>query len=128
MDMSPPPSEDYLAVITQLMAEKDRLVTEKDELVVSKDRLWREMHQIIQEKNERIEELFERCTSGNPRPRDDSEIQAFRDEARRLGRRNLELEKALRDALETDDDTGEDGTEINSSSAVVLKNFGNITR
>jgi len=39
MDMSPIPSDDYLAVITQLMAEKDRLVTEKDELVVSKDRL-----------------------------------------------------------------------------------------
>lgn len=128
MDMSPPPSEDYLDVITQLMAEKDRLVTEKDELVVSKDRLWREMHQIIQEKNERIEELFARCTTANPRPGDASEAQVLREEVRRLGRRNLELEKALQDALDTDDDVGEDGMDTSSSSAMILKNFGNITK
>lgn len=124
MDMSPPPSEDYLDVITQLMAEKDRLVTEKDELLVSKDRLWRDMHQIIQEKNERIEEPFARCASAYPRPRDGSETQVLREEVRRLGRRNLELEKALHDALETDDDAGEDSMDITSPSAVVLKKFG----
>ena len=41
---------EYLTVISQLMAEKDRLITEKDELVVSKDRLWREMYQMLNEK------------------------------------------------------------------------------
>ena len=100
METPTPPSDDYLAVIAQLLAEKDRLVTEKDELVVSKDRLWREMHQIIQEKNERIEELFASS-------RDNLEIQALRAEVLGLKRRNLALEKALRKALETDD-TGED--------------------
>lgn len=128
MDASPPPSEDYLDVITQLMAEKDRLVTEKDELVVSKDRLWREMHQIIQEKNERIEELFASCTTANPGPCDGSETQVLREEVRRLGRRNLELEKALQNALETDDDVGEDSMDTSSSSAMVLKNFGDVTK
>lgn len=125
--MSPPPGEDYLAVITQLMAEKDRLVTKKDELVVSKDRLWREMHQIVQEKNKRIEELFARCTTVDLRPRDNSETQLLRNEVRRLGRRNLELEKALRDALETEDDNGEDSMVASSSSAMLHKGFGDVT-
>jgi len=128
MDTSPPPSDDYLAIITQLMAEKDRLVTEKDELVVSKDRLWREMHQIIQEKNERIEELFARCTTAYPRPGDGSEAQVLREEVRRLERRNLDLEKALQDALETDDDGGKDSMDTSSTSAMVLKNFGDVTK
>lgn len=128
MDTSPPPSEDCLAVITQLMAEKDRLVTEKDELVVSKDRLWREMHQVIQEKNERIEELFARCTTMNSRPRDDSEIQVLRNEVRQLRHRNLELERALRDTLETEDGNGEDGMNASSSSAMIFKNFGDMTK
>jgi hypothetical protein len=109
MDISPPPSDDYLAAITQLIAEKDRLVIEKDELVVSKDRLWREMHQIIQEKNERIEELFARCTTVNSHSHD-SEVQALRDEVLSLARRNSELEEALRDALETDDEIGDLGS------------------
>lgn len=128
MDTSPPPSEDYLAVITQLMAKKDRLVTEKDELVVSKDRLWREMHYIIQEKNERIEELFARCTTANTHSRDDSEIQVLRNEVRRLGHRNLELEKALREALEMEDDIVEGCMDARSSSAMVSQNFGDITK
>jgi len=104
MDISPPPSDDYLAAINQLIAEKDRLVIEKDELVVSKDRLWREMHQIIQEKNERIEELFARCTSLRPH---DSEVHTLRNEVLSLARRNSELEEALRNALETDDEIGD---------------------
>jgi hypothetical protein len=78
--MSASSSEDYLAVITQLMAEKDRLVTEKDELVVSKDRLWREMHQIIQEKNECIEQLFARCTGDKHHLQSDWEAQELRAE------------------------------------------------
>lgn len=128
INTSPPPSEDYLAVITQLMAEKDRLVTEKDELVISKDRLWREMHHIIQEKNERIEELFARCTTGNARPRDDSEVQVLRNEVRQLGHRNQELEKALREALQMEGDIGEDRMDASSSSAMILNSFSDVTK
>jgi predicted RNase H-like nuclease (RuvC/YqgF family) len=103
-------------------------LSEKDELVVYQDRLWREMHQIIQEKNERIEELFARCTTANPRPRDESEIQVLRNEVRRMGHRNQELEKALREALEMEDDIGEDHMDVGSSSAMILNNFGDVTK
>jgi hypothetical protein len=106
MEMSPPPGEDYLAVITQLMTEKHRLVMEKDELVVSKDRLWREMHMIVQEKNKRVEELFARCTSMGSSSHDGSDIQLLRNEVCWLGHRNLELQNTLRDALETEDNNG----------------------
>jgi hypothetical protein len=126
--MSASSSEDYLAIITQLMAEKDRLVTEKDELVVSKDRLWREMHQIIQEKNERIEQLFARCTGDKHHTQNDWEAQELRAEVLRLERRNRDLEKALRDAVETDEGSGENSMDTSGSSALAHQTSGESTR
>jgi hypothetical protein len=121
-------SEDYLAIITQLMAEKDRLVTEKDELAVSKDRLWREMHQIIQEKNERIEQLFARCTGDEHHLQSDWEAKELRAEVIRLERRNRDLEKALRDAVETDEDSGGNSMNTSSSSALAHQSSGEFTK
>lgn len=97
---------EYFAIISQLMAEKDRLITEKDELVVSKDRLWREMYQMLQEKNQRTADLSDQQTSDDSQ--DKLEIQQLCGEVSFLKRRNRELEHALRDALETDRDC-EDG-------------------
>jgi HD superfamily phosphohydrolase len=126
--MSASTSEDYLAIITQLMAEKDRLITEKDELVVSKDRLWREMHQIIQEKNERIEQLFARWTTDKDRPENDWEAQGLRAEVLHLERRNRDLEKALRDAVETDEESGGNSMDTNSFSALAHLSSDGITK
>jgi hypothetical protein len=126
--MSASSSEEYLAIITQLMAEKDRLVTEKDELVVSKDRLWREMHQIIQEKNERIEQLFARYTRDKHHAQSDWEAQELRAEVLRLERRNRNLEKAFRDALETDEDSGANSMDTSSSSALAHQSSDYITK
>jgi hypothetical protein len=95
---------EYFVIISQLMAEKDRLIMEKDELVVSKDRLWREMHQIIQEKSELTGHTLHRRTATSHPNQDDLEIQRLREENKGLKRRNRELERALRDALEVDED------------------------
>jgi hypothetical protein len=126
--MSAPSNEDYLTIITQLMAEKDRLVTEKDELVVSKDRLWRGMHQVIQEKNERIEQLFARCTGDKHQVQNDWEAQELRAEVLRLERRNGDLEKALRDAVETDEDSGENSMDTSGSSMLAHLSSDSITK
>lgn len=104
-------SEEYLAIISQLMAEKDRLIMEKDELVVSKDRLWREMYQILQERSELPRTTLHRRTITSHANQDHSEVQRLRQENKGLKRRNLELEQALRDALEVEDDFEEEHTE-----------------
>lgn len=98
---------EYFAIISQLMAEKDRLITEKDELVISKDRLWREMYQMLKEKNERTAELHDQRTGITRTSQDQLEIQRLRERVSDLERRNRELEQALRDALETDADCEE---------------------
>lgn len=98
---------DYFAIISQLMAEKDRLITEKDELVVSKDRLWREMYQMLQEKNEHTAGLPDQQKGISRTRQDQLEIQRLRGRVGDLERRNRELEQALRDALETDADCEE---------------------
>lgn len=105
---------EYYAIISQLMAEKDRLITEKDELVVSKDRLWREMYQMLQEKNGGTRDLSEQRLSAN---REQLENQRLCGEVSNLKRRNRELELALRDALETDEDC-EDGS-VNNEGIII---------
>lgn len=94
------------------MAEKDRLIMEKDELVVSKDRLWREMYQILQEKSELPGTTLHPRTATSHHNRDHSEVQQLREENKGLKRRNQELEQALRDALEVEDDFEEEYTEV----------------
>ena len=107
-------SGEYLTIISQLMAGKDRLIMEEDELVVSKDRLWREMYQILQEKNELPGiTLHQRTATSHPN-RDHSEVQPLREGNKGLKRRNQELEQALRDALEVEDDFEEEHTEVDS--------------
>lgn len=101
-NMATPNGGEYLAIISQLMAEKDRLVTEKDELVVSKDRLWREMYQMLQEKDGSTGNTSHRGTATSHPNRDHLEVQRMREENKSLQRRNRELEQALRDALEVD--------------------------
>jgi hypothetical protein len=95
---------EYFMSISQLMAEKDCLITGKDELVVSKDRLWRELHQIIQEKSELMGNTLHRGKATNNSNWDHLEFQRLREENEVLKRRNRELEQALRDALEVDED------------------------
>ena len=107
-------SGEYLAIISQLMAEKDRLIMEKDELVVSKDRLWREMYQILQEKNELPGIKLHQGTATSHSNRDHSEVQQLREENKGLKRRTQELEQALHDALEVEDDFEEEHTEVDS--------------
>jgi hypothetical protein len=113
-DMAAPNSGEYLVIISQLMAEKDRLITEKDELVVSKDRLWREMYQIVQEKSELMGNTLHRRTATDQSSRDHLEVQRLREENKGLKRRNQELEKALRAALEADEDFNEEPLEYDS--------------
>jgi hypothetical protein len=110
--------EDCLLTIRTLMAEKDRLIMEKDEIVSLKDRLWREMHQMLQDKNERIEELFAKCTALDHPTHEGAENQALREELRRLQKSHHYLEKALRDALETDGENSDEDMEANSPSAL----------
>jgi hypothetical protein len=109
--MSSCPDEDCQLTIRQLMAEKDRLIMEKDEIVNEKDRLWREMHQMLQDKNERIEELFARCTAVDQPTHEGAENQALREENRRLQLRQHDLEEALREALETDEENSDEDME-----------------
>jgi hypothetical protein len=119
-NMSSCPDEDCQLTIRQLMAEKDRLIMEKDEIVNSKDRLWREMHQMLQDKNERIEELFARCTAADQTTHEGAENQRLREEVRRLQIRQHDLEEALREALETDEENSDEEdmeTEIPSALA-----------
>jgi hypothetical protein len=116
---------EYLTVISQLMAEKDRLITEKDELVVSKDRLWREMYQMLNEKNGCTQDLSEKRLATN---RDQLENQRLRMEVSNLKRRNKELELALRDALEADEDY-EDGSLGNDGIGISAEGrFGALQR
>ena len=105
------------------MAEKDRLIMDKDEIVSSKDRLWREMHQMLQEKNERIEELFAKCTAVGHFTNDGTENQALREEVRRLQYRQRELEEALRESLETDEENSDDNMETDSPSELAEDSF-----
>lgn len=97
-------SGEHYAIISQLMTEKDRLITEKDELVVSKDRLWREMHQILEAKSERTESSCRPRAGASRSSESQLELQRLREENSDLKRRNHDLEQALRDALETDED------------------------
>lgn len=110
-DMATSSSGEHFAIISQLMAEKDRLITEKDELVASKDRLWRKMYQMLREKNERTAELPDQQTDISRTSQDQFEIQRLRGKVSHLERRNGELEQALRDALETDADCEEGSLE-----------------
>lgn len=109
--------EDYLAVITQLIAEKDRLVAEKDELVISKDKLWREMYQMLREQIRQKEITSAKQGTVSGHRHDPLEIQQLHEEISRLKRRNADLEEALRDALETDEDGEDDdmGGQVGSS-------------
>jgi hypothetical protein len=100
------------------MAEKDRLIMEKDEIVNSKDRLWREMHQMLQGKSERIEELSGKCSIADHSTNDGVENQALREEVRRLQHRQHDLEKALREALETDEENSDEDMETEIPSAL----------
>jgi hypothetical protein len=117
------PDEDCQLTIKQLMAEKDRLIMEKDEIVNSKDRLWREMHQILQDKNERIEELFAKCTAVDQTTHEGAENQVLREENRRLQLRQHGLEKALREALETDEENSDEDMDTKIPSALVEDSF-----
>jgi len=110
------------------MAEKDRLIMEKDELVDSKDRLWREMHGMLQDKNERIEELFAKCTDVAQLAHNGAENQALRKEIHRLKRRHQDLEKALGEALEIDDESSDEIKETDSLSALVGDSFDGATK
>jgi hypothetical protein len=103
-DMDTSSSGEYLAIISQLMVEKDRLISEEDEFVVSKDRLWREMHQILQEKNKRILFLYDRRRITSHPGQKRLENQRLRVEIGDRRRHNRELKQVLRDALETGDD------------------------
>lgn len=96
------------------MAEKDRLITEKDELVVSKDRLWREMYQMLQEKKGCARGAADQETDTNHLGQYQLENRRLRKEVSDLKRRNRELELALRNALEADED-GEEGIVDNES-------------
>jgi hypothetical protein len=127
-NMSSCPNEDCLLTIRQLMAEKDRLIMEKDEIVDSKDRLWREMHQMLQDKNERIEELLAKCTAVGELTNDGAENQALREEVHRLQHRHRELEKALREALETDEENSDDDMETDSPSALAGNSFDQVIK
>lgn len=103
--------EEYLAFVSQLMAEKDRLITEKDELVESKDRLWREMHAMIMEKEQQTSQLTAGHTSAS-RLRDDQlgaiAVRELRNEVQRLKNRNDELDTALRKMLNANQNAEED--------------------
>lgn len=103
--------EEYLAFVSQLMAEKDRLITEKDELVESKDRLWREMHAMVLEKEQQISQLTAGHTWAS-RVRDDRfgavAARELRNEVQRLKNRNDELETALRKMLNANQNAEED--------------------
>lgn len=90
-------SGDNFAIISQLMAEKDRLIAEKDELVVSKDRLWRELYQMLREKIERVEVTDGQRTLTRRLERSQLENQQLRG-------RIQDLEQALRESLDTDED------------------------
>jgi hypothetical protein len=127
-NMSSCPNEDCLLTIRELMAEKDRLIMEKDEIVDSKDRLWREMHQMLQDKNERIEELFAKCTAVGHLTNDGAENQALREEVRRLQHRHRELEEALREALETDEEISNEDMETDSPSALAGDLFDQVLK
>jgi hypothetical protein len=105
---------EYFAIISHLMAEKDRLIAEKDELVVSKDRLWREMYQMLQEKSGGTRDLSEQRLAAS---REHLENQRLRGEVSNLKRRNRELELALRDVLETEEDC-EDGSASNEGITI----------
>jgi hypothetical protein len=126
--MSSCPNEDCALTIRQLMAEKDRLIMEKDEIVSSKDRLWREMHQMLQEKNERIEELFAKCTAVGHFTNDGTENQALREEVRRLQYRQRELEEALRESLETDEENSDDNMETDSPPELAEDSFDQVIK
>lgn len=117
-NMPPSTIGEYIAVISRLMAEKDRLITEKDDLVASKDRLWREMYQMLQEKDQKIrerdQEVRDSVMSDTDifRPSDDAlEVRKLRDQVQKLQSRNMDLEEALREALETGEDEGEDASQ-----------------
>ena len=102
--MATPATEDHFAIISQLMAEKDRLIVEKDELVASKDRLWRELYQMLREKIERVEVTDDQRTLARRLERSQLETQQLRDESVKLREHVRRLEQALRDALDTDED------------------------
>lgn len=116
---------EYFTIISQLMAEKDRLITEKDELVVSKDRLWREMYQMLQEKNGGTRDLSEQRLAAN---REQLENQRLRVEVSKLQRRNKELELALRDALDTDEDCGDGSVDDEGVAISAEGRFGALQR
>lgn len=109
--------EEYLAIIAKLMAEKDRLITEKDELVASKDKLWREMHQMLEEQQRQKNATSPRQILNTGCSTNALEVQQLREENSRLKRRNKDLEQALRDALETEEDSEDDGIGQGGSSS-----------
>ncbi|KAK5129072.1 hypothetical protein LTR85_000405 [Meristemomyces frigidus] len=109
-------SDGSLALINQLLAEKDRLIAEKDELVASKDKLWREMYHVVQERDAKIERLEDEvratrddCACTETR-RTEKQNEALRAANEKLVERNRALEEALRGLLdpEQDDEEGDD--------------------
>ena len=93
--------------VDELLEEKDRLICEKDELVESKVKLWRAMHQMLLERDAIIQELEQ---SDN--------LNALRQENRRLVQRNQALEDALRGLLK-DEDEYEDEEEDQEGTSIV---------
>jgi hypothetical protein len=85
MDTSPPPSNDHLAAVTQLMAEKTALSKRKTSLSFPKIDCGGELYRVLQEKNDRVEESVAKCTTASSRPRE-AQIQVLREEVRLLGR------------------------------------------
>lgn len=101
------------------MAEKDRLINEKDELVASKDRLWREMHQMLQEQQKQIEGTSPGHTLKTRYKTNALEVQQLRKENSRLKRRNKDLERALRNALETEEGSERDEMKADGNSSEI---------
>lgn len=95
-------SDQHLALINQLLEDKDRLLAEKDELVASKDKLWREMHSIMRERDAGLDYSRHGLRTNNQRMMSDgpADTTSLKDEIKRLKERNLALEDALRDLLD----------------------------
>lgn len=74
--------------LLDLLAEKDWLIREKDELVESKNKMWREYYDLLQEK--------------------DVEIHKLRQEVIDVKGRSKQLEVALRDLLDEQEDSEEE--------------------